>query len=113
MPSAPNDSNIQCSTKTNATDLNAFDSVRCTYEAKPKQAQCLVFEPNYEHFTCDIFHCLQRLSGSTEGIMQPHIAIWGSFYYCASLANYDMWRVLEDILEILPIPHVITELLKK
>ena len=45
--------------------------------------------------------------------MQPHMVICGSFYHCASLTNHDMWRVVEGILEILPIPQVITELLKK
>ena len=65
-------------------------------------------EPNYEHFTRAIFHFLERLIGSTEGIMQPHMVICGSFYQCASLTNHDMWRVVEGILEILLIPRVIT-----
>ena len=45
--------------------------------------------------------------------MQHLMVICGFFYHCASLTNYDMWRAVEGILEILPIPQVITELLKK
>ena len=45
--------------------------------------------------------------------MQPHMVIYGSFYHCASLTNRDMWRIVEGISEILPIPQVITELLNK
>ena len=51
--------------------------------------------------------------GNYVGIIQPHMVICGSFYHCASLTNHDMWRGVEGILEILPIPQVITELLKK
>ena len=76
-------------------------------------AQCAVFKPNYEHFTCEIFLFLQRLIGPTQGIIQPHMVICGSFYHCASLGNRDIWRAVEGILDILPTPQVITELLKK
>ena len=76
-------------------------------------AQCSVFKPNHEHFTCEIFLFLQRLIGPTQGIMQPRMVICGSFYHGASLSNRSIWRVVEGILETLPTPQVITELLKK
>ena len=45
--------------------------------------------------------------------MQPRMVICGSFCHCASLANRYTWQVVGLILEILPVPQVITELLKK
>ena len=45
--------------------------------------------------------------------MQPYMVTCGYFYECTSLTKHDMWRAVEVILEILPIPQVITELLKK
>ena len=45
--------------------------------------------------------------------MQPHMVTCDSFHHCASLTEHDMWRTVDGILEILPMPQVITELLKE